>query len=358
MTNNIEKKVISHIKKFGPMSFSFFMEEALYRNQESYYVNSKKKFGDGGDFITASGIAKFFTDSISTMLEKMSELVEMHILELGPGDGRMGLKIIKNLKERNINYNYFFLEISDGLAQLQKKNIKEFFMEDVTSKKIRWLKHIPQNFTGVIIGNEFLDALPFNIYEKKGKLFEKIVTIDSDERLEFKSIICNNLSLKNKVDYLKHDFIFEYVNYSNYLKEILKNFAKGFVFFIDYGHAGSEYFNLNRSNGSFRFFHLHKLVNSPFNYIGNQDITADVNFSDLYNLFYKSGFDLHLFTNQREMIVKTFNISKELSDNDRVRLNTLIHPNEMGEKFKVMIFGKGMEPISFFNIFKDLSYQL
>ncbi len=358
MSNNIEKKVISHIKKFGSMSFSFFMEEALYRNQESYYANSKKKFGDGGDFITASGIAQFFTDSILTILEKMSEQVEMHILELGPGDGRMGLKIIKNLEEKNIKYKYFFLEISDELVQLQKKNIKELFMEHVTSKKILWLKHIPQNFSGVVIGNEFLDALPFNIYEKKGKLFEKIVAIDSNERLHFKSIPCNNFGLKNKVDYLKHDFIFEYVDYSNYLKEILKNFAKGFVFFIDYGHAESEYFNLNRSNGSFRFFHQHKLVDSPFDNIGNQDITADVNFSDLYNLFYKSAFDLHLFTNQREMIVKTLNISNELSNNDRVRLNTLIHPNEMGEKFKVMIFGKEVEPISFFNKFKDLSYQL
>ena len=105
-------------------------------------------------------------------------------------------------------------------------------MEDVTSKKINWLKHIPQNFSGVIIGNEFLDALPFNIYEKKGKLFEKIVTIDSNERLQFKSIPCNNSGLKNKVDYLKHDFIFEYVDYSNYLKEILKNFAKAFFLLI------------------------------------------------------------------------------------------------------------------------------
>ena len=358
MSNNIEKKVISHIKKFGSMSFSFFMEEALYRNQESYYANSKKKFGVGGDFITATSIAQFFSDSILNMFEKMSEQVEMHILELGPGDGRMSLKIIKNLKEKKIKYKYFFLEISDELAQLQKKNIEEFFMEDVRSKKIHWLKHIPQNFSGIIIGNEFLDALPFNIYEKKGKLFEKIVTIDSNERLQFKNIPCNNLVLKNKVDYLKHDFIFEYVDYSNYLKEILKNFVKGFVFFIDYGHAQSEYFNFNRSYGSFRFFHQQKLVDSPFDNIGNQDITADVNFSDLYNLFCKSAFDLHLFTNQREMIVKTYNISNELSDNDRVKLNTLIHPNEMGEKFKVIIFGKEMEPISFFNKFKDLSYQL
>ena len=60
MSNNIEKKVISHIKKFGPMSFSFFMEEALYRNQESYYANSKKKFGDGGDFITAIWYSSIF----------------------------------------------------------------------------------------------------------------------------------------------------------------------------------------------------------------------------------------------------------------------------------------------------------
>ena len=245
-----------------------------------------------------------------------------------------------------------------SLLNYKKKNIKEFFIDEITKEKIHWLKHIPQNFSGIIIGNEFLDALPFNIYEKKGKLFEKIVTIDSNERLHFKSIPCNNLGLKNKVDYLKHDFIFEYVDYSNYLKEILKNFAKGFVFFIDYGHAQSEYFNFNRSDGSFRFFHQQKLVDSPFDNIGNQDITADVNFSDLYNLFYKSAFDLHLFTNQREMVVKTYNISSELSVNDRVRLNTLIHPNEMGEKFKVIIFGKEMEPISFFNKFKDLSYQL
>lgn len=358
MSNNIEKKVISHIKKFGTMSFSFFMEEVLYKNQESYYANSKKKFGDEGDFITAPGLAQFFTSSILTILERMSEQVELYILELGPGDGQMGLEIIKNLEEKNHKYKYFFLEISDKLAELQKKNIKEFFIDEDTSKKIKWLKHIPENFSGVIIGNEFLDALPFNIYEKKGKLFEKMVTIDSNEKLLFKSIPCINLGLKNKVDYLKHDFIFEYVDYSNYLKEILKNFSKGFVFFIDYGHGQSEYYNFNRSYGSFRFFHQHKLVDSPFYNIGNQDITADVNFSDLYNIFYKSAFDLHLFTNQREMIVKTFNIPNELSDNDRVRLNTLIHPNEMGEKFKAMIFGKKMEPISFFNKFKDLSYQL
>ena len=66
-----------------------------------------KKVWDGGDFITPSGIAQFFTDSILTMLEKMSEQVEMHILELGPGDGRMGLKIIKNLKEKILSISIF-----------------------------------------------------------------------------------------------------------------------------------------------------------------------------------------------------------------------------------------------------------
>ena len=120
----------------------------------------------------------------------------------------------------------------------------------------------------------------------------------------------------------------------------MKNFVKGFVFFIDYGHAQSEYFNFNRSDGSFRFFHQQKLVDSPFDNIGNQDITADVNFSDLYNLFYKSAFDLHLFTNQREMIVKTYNISNELSVNDRVRLNTLIHPNEWEKNLKLLFLAR------------------
>ena len=64
---------------------------------------------------------------------------------------------------------------------------------DVSSKKINWIKHIPQNFSGVIIGNEFLDALPFNIYEKKGKLFENVrktlkrkqKTPDSNPNLEW-----------------------------------------------------------------------------------------------------------------------------------------------------------------------------
>ena len=55
-----------------------------------------------------------------------------------------------------------------------KKNIKEFFIDEITKEKIHWLKHIPQNFSGIIIGNEFLDALPFNIYEKKVNYLKKL----------------------------------------------------------------------------------------------------------------------------------------------------------------------------------------
>ena len=151
-------------KNNGAISFSRYMELALYAPGLGYYAAGSAKFGEEGDFITAPEISPLFSQTLANaILPALNE--EDIILEVGAGRGRMAADILVYLKQQNkLPREYWILELSADLRQRQRTTIEETIPELL--EKVRWLDELPENFSGIVLANELLDAMPVQLFQK------------------------------------------------------------------------------------------------------------------------------------------------------------------------------------------------
>jgi SAM-dependent MidA family methyltransferase len=80
-------------KEGGWINFAQLMDAALYTPSLGYYSGGAKKFGMGGDFVTASEISPLFSKTIARQVQQVLSALKVQnkqadILELGAGTGR------------------------------------------------------------------------------------------------------------------------------------------------------------------------------------------------------------------------------------------------------------------------------
>ena len=195
-----------------------FIDNALYHPKKGYYMQ-KLPFGQYGDFITAPGISKIFSEMVFLWLisywEKFYKDKKINIVELGAGNGEMTSQIIKsaiNFKKFYNKCDFIIFEKSNKLIKLQKEKHK--------NEKVKWLKNLDklQNKPTIFFGNEFLDALPIKQFVNlKGNWYEKYVQKHKDvfttkelkevnhfsyDELTYNSYY-KDYKIRNKNDYLK-----------------------------------------------------------------------------------------------------------------------------------------------------------
>ncbi len=322
-----------------------FLEKALYSKRFGYY-STKNPFGKSGDFITAPGISFLFSEMIAIWIisfwENLNKPKKFNIIELGPGNGQMCKTLIKTFKKFPKFYkcvNIFLYEKSKNLEKIQRENLKE--------KKINWLKNFNKIKTGPVLflGNEFFDSIPIKQFEKKQKkIYEKYLKIDKHSNFEIilKKASYNLVKELRSYNLLKYNGIIEYPKSGlKELKIITKkiNRLQGGILLIDYGFLKPENISTIQSIKS------HK-KNSLFKNIGKADITSLVNFKLLKDFLLKNKLTLNRIVSQSFFLKKVgiLNRAEILSDKmsfkDKsdlyLRLKRLLHPDYMGELFKVI----------------------
>jgi len=168
--------------KGGLISFAEFMEAALYEPGLGYYMAENTIFGAEGDFLTAPEISDLFGICIARQCAQVLQQVKNgNILEIGAGSGVLAATILNDLAENNsLPDKYFILERSPHLRAKQLKIIKD--KAGSFADRVQWLDQLPESFTGVIIGNEILDALPVNRFIiNENRFHELCVTTQNDE---------------------------------------------------------------------------------------------------------------------------------------------------------------------------------
>jgi SAM-dependent MidA family methyltransferase len=335
------------IKNKGPISFRDFMEMALYYPGLGYYTSAKEKIGEKGDFYTSSNVSPAFGASIAKQIEEMFVLLdekEFTILEYGGGTGRLCKDILAHLKTNTNLYsklNYKIIEKGNEL----RKNERVPLDENVT-----WYDSIEQvqPFNGCVLSNELVDNLAVHQVVMQEELMEVFV----DDQNGFTELL--RPAQQELKDYLAHlnidlprGFRTEInLDAINWMKEVSAILKRGYVLTIDYGSPSGELYSEQRKNGTLVCYNKHRINYEPYAHVGQQDITAHVNFSALCLWGHKHGLEFCGYRDQGSFLValgfkdqiKTRIERKE----DLVKLkremeisNLLLE--DMGRKFKVLI---------------------
>lgn len=284
----IQEKIIEK----GPISFHEFMEMALYYPQWGYYTSDRHKIGEKGDYYTSTSLSDVFGAMIGRQLEEMWNLTGREaftIVEYGAGTGALCHDLLDYLKNNPPFYNqlrYCIIEKSPSMREKEKKHLPE---------KVSWYNSVTDigGFTGCVLSNELLDNFSVHEVVMEDELMEVFV----DYRNGFAE------SLRPAPDELKDYFrqlhialpkgFRTEVNLQaiDWIRDVARSLKKGFVLTIDYGYPSAELYAGYRSGGTLLCYHAHQVNMDPYHHIGEQDITAHVNFSALQHWGLKNGLE-------------------------------------------------------------------
>ena len=352
LTNKLKEKIGA---SNNWLSFSDFMNMALYDPHYGYYTAPSEVFGPNGDFVTAPNISNLFAGTFFNHFVSALKKVDNNILEIGSGNGCFCKDILLNAENEGVDIaNFFILEISKDLIDRQKTMLQKD-LSDSAFKKIVWVKKIPAEFKGIIFTNELFDALPADIYEIRGhEPYKKGVTIINNE-LEWQLDKKPNKELASKLplESLPEHYNFEYCEqYDSLLKEFGEAIDKAVVYIVDYGFTESEYFHIDRSEGTLMCHFKHYAHSNPLVLIGLQDITSHVNFSHIARIATQLNFKISLYTSQANFLINAgiLNLMEKISPEDKMNyvkmssgIQTLVSPSEMGDLVKVMAITKNID---------------
>ena len=350
-------------KAAGWIDFAQFMQLTLYAPGLGYYSAGNQKFGDakhgGGDFVTAPQISPLFAQTLSNQITQVLRLTNGNILELGAGTGKLAADILLTLSDlepalKAVPAKYFILEVSDHLRQVQLETLQKNLSQDLI-QRIEWLNVLPTSFSGTVIGNEVLDAIPaYIIHVTANGLNERGVVIEG-EGFAWQDRVLDNQSLH--ADVIKLDlpegYLTEFCPAASGLIASLANMLQhGAIVMIDYGFSAREYYHPQRNQGTLMCHYQHYAHTEPLIYVGLQDITAHVDFSNIAYTGVSNGLALAGFCSQGQFLMNCgiLDIMAQVSPHDMAKYaplaaaaQKLLSPAEMGDLFKVIGFTKNID---------------
>lgn len=356
LTEYIRQAIVSNDSQ---ISFCQFMELALYHPEWGYYNSESFEFGKNGDFTTAPEISPLFSRCFGRQCRQiLNYLGEGQILELGAGSGRFAKDLLLELEKLgNLPEHYYIYEISPALRKKQQQILQAACPH--LFNRVIWLEIMPAHFTGLVIANELLDALPvycFRIEEhgmKERRVgFEKGQFIwragNPTEELAEKATKIRELYALNPGYESEINLRLPALIHS--LANIL---TQGVMFFADYGYGQREYYHPDRQKGTLTCYYRHRMHADPFILVGLQDITAHVDFTHVIETAVANDCQLGGYTTQAaflfslglaelaEQEAKHFSSIEQYQQAQAIKLLTL--PSEMGERIKVMALTKNFE---------------
>ena len=326
------------------ISFARYMELALHEPGLGYYAAGSRKLGPAGDFVTAPELSPLFARTLARQLHEVLQPGEA-VLEFGAGSGALAEVLVSELPE----VKYEILETSPELKERQKERLGD---------RVEWLDRLPQGFRGVMIANEVLDAMPVHaIAWTNAGIVERGVCIDENH------LAWSDRPASTDIDSSSRKIRIDLPPSGRYESELAllarlwmhslgRILQRGAILVIDYGFPEREYFHPQRSMGTLACHYRHHVHADPFYLPGLQDITAHVDFSALARAAGEGGLEMLGYATQAQFLVNcglTEVLAKENADDAARYLpaaaaaQKLLSPSEMGELFKVLAVGRGID---------------
>jgi len=350
------QKLIAHIRaaidaQGGWIGFARYMEMALYAPGLGYYAAGAVKFGAAGDFVTAPELSPLFGRTLAHQVARILSRGDGDVLELGAGSGKLAVDVLLELDRIGaLPSRYYILEVSAELRTRQQARLSQDAPH--LADRVVWLESLPPTFSGVILANEVLDALPVQIVQwRNEKCFERGVAWE-DDRLVWRDRELTSGSLWDAAQKLpvSCDYTSELCLAAPALIRTLANtLERGALLFIDYGFPRAEYYHPQRHMGTLRAHYRHHALDDPFYLPGLCDLTAHVDFSAIAAAGVTSGLRLAGYTSQAgfllnagitDLLMQTPPADAAAYLPQANAVQRLTSPAEMGELFKVIAFTK------------------
>ena len=354
-------RVVTEIETVGGwIGFDRFMELALYAPGMGYYSGGARKFGAAGDFVTAPEISSAFSQAIAVQAAQILALSAPHIIEVGAGSGRLAADLLLELERRDaLPERYEILDLSGELRERQRDTIAARAPHLLA--RVGWLNRLPESFDGLVLANELLDAMPVHLVlwenGRDGSILERGVTWENE------AFVWQDRPAGGRVLERAQALAADYPLEPGYLSEICLASADwtaswanilgtGALLLIDYGFPRHEFYHPQRSSGTLMCHYRHHSHGEPFFLPGLQDITAHVDFTAIVEAGVEAGLDFLGYTTQATFLLNCglTDILARTPAEDALRYlpqsqaaQKLISPAEMGDLFKVIALGKGID---------------
>ena len=338
----------------GWLGFDRFMALALYAPGMGYYANSLRKFGltpeSGSDFATAPEMSKHFGRTLSHQVAEALQVTGTdEVWEFGAGSGALALQLLENLGDKVKRYT--IVDLSGSLRKRQQDTLKAH------AHQVQWVDALPEQLSGVVVGNEVLDAMPVQLLVRKRGVWHERGVVWTADALQWEDRLTD---LRPPMDVPgEHDYLTEIHSQAEAFVATLADRFKagvavtgrgGAAFLIDYGFPEGEYFHPQRSMGTLMCHQLHKADSDPLADVGRKDITAHVNFTGVALAAQDAGLHVLGYTSQAHFLINC-GLLPPLVDapmDEKSMAQKLITEHEMGELFKVIALGTTeWEPLGF-----------
>ena len=358
------KMIREEIRSRGPQSFAWFMAQALYHPEHGYYSTDRAAIGRRGDYFTNVSVGPLFGELLAAQFveiwERLGQIENFLIVEQGAHHGQFARDVLESTRRRSPEFfsglRYQIVEPFSALQDRQSQGLKEF------GDRVLWRRSLDElePFVGVHFSNELLDAMPVNLHGKLvGLEGDKLVFVEGPGGTPM------NQAMLDWIDCLS------------------TKLERGFVIAVDYGFSRAEFREVLQVRAK------HRALGSPLDEIGEADITAHVNWTDLAERAQANGLRVAGFTDQHHFltgIISEFgrggtprraigsgpeaappaNASPARTDwgqsplpsdsKTKRALQTLLHPEMLGRSFQVLALEKDVdlaEPLSGFKFARN-----
>lgn len=338
----------------GRLGFDAYMQRALYEPGLGYYVNGLRKFGAQGDFTTAPERSPLFARALARQVAQVLAAVsDGEVLEFGPGSGALAAELLAELDSLGcLPRRYLMLELSAELQQRQREAIARRVPH--LAGRVAWLEQLPEQFTGVVIANEVLDAMPVRRFRRVDGGIAELYVTTAGEGVELVNGPPQDEQLAARVASL--DLPIGYESEVNFAAEawvstLCERLDRGLLLLIDYGYAQAEYYHPQRHTGTLRCHYRQRAHADALLWPGLQDITAHVDFSAVAQAACEAGASLAGFANQAQFLINCGlpQLLEAIDPADpaymdlALQARQLLLPQAMGEAFKVLALTRGLD---------------
>jgi SAM-dependent MidA family methyltransferase len=345
------------IREGGWISFARFMELALYAPGLGYYAAGSRKFGSAGDFVTAPEMTGFFGRSLARQVGQIMAASAPVVLEVGAGSGRLAADLLLELEALGqLPTHYLILDLSADLRERQQETLAKAAPHLL--ERVQWLDQLPDSFSGVVLANELLDAMPAHVVAwREDGIFERGVALDSVGRFTWNEQPANGALLVAAEEIgrqcsLLPGFESE-ISLANraWAAEWGHRLNCGALLLLDYGFPRREFYHPQRGSGTLMCHYRHHSHPDPFYLPGLQDVTVHVDFTSIISAAHAAGLELLGYTSQGQFLLNCGILdllgAETSGSPEYIRaagaVNKLLMPHEMGELFKVIAIGRGID---------------
>lgn len=355
------------IRETGPLTFARFMELALYDEEHGYYMTGGGSArttspigGEGSDFFTAPSLspilAKCLVRQLAEIDERLGHPPVFHLVEMGPGDGTLLKDMLQECREQQASLlprlTCILVERSPAFQRRQRETLAAWKEQ---GERIRWVDDLQAiadgSLTGTLLSNELVDAFPVHRVRMGSDGLQELYVTSRDHVLQERwaepstpelSSFLSDLGVELPVGFTT-EISLEAVKW---IKQVARVLDRGVTITIDYGHTARDYVAPERKNGTLLGYHRHTVSTNPYTRVGEQDLTAHVNFSSLAHTGEQVGLTTTGLTNLQHFLM-SLGIDELVQECDQESAVVqaaarLLRPHGMGTTFKILMQHKGV----------------